>query len=144
MHDRLQAREISVVRVSLYEARIGPLVHIAQCRNLRSRLVGWRQLEPSPIYRGGLAEQMPFGEKIADATIDECRSRRIGDIAQCIRSIFRVVRKPRIGWGSNVAGGVVAAQRVPARPAVSAPSVRCRLSSCPVLAPRPPIRFLRS
>ena len=38
MHDRLQAREISVVPIGLHEARIGPLVHIAQCRHLKSRL----------------------------------------------------------------------------------------------------------
>src|SRR5260370_7081760 len=138
MHDRLQAREISVVRVSLYEARIGPLVHIAQCRNLRSRLVGWRQLEPSPIYRGGLAEQMPFGEKIADATIDECRSRRIGDIAQCIRPIFRVVRKPRIGWGSNGAGGESGEQRTPAGPPPAAAALASHPSPATPHAPLPP------
>src|SRR6202011_1330468 len=71
MHDRLQAREISVVSVGLDEACIGPLVDIAQCRHLKPRPVAWRQLEPSLIYRGGLAEQMPSGEKIADAAIDE-------------------------------------------------------------------------
>src|SRR6266446_3117325 len=71
MHDRLQAREISVVPVGLDEAWIGPLVHIAQCRHLKPRLVAWRQLEPSLIYRGGLAEQISLGEKIADAAIDE-------------------------------------------------------------------------
>src|ERR1700730_14783585 len=71
MHDRLQAREISVVPVGLHEGRIGPLVHIAQCRHLNSRLIVWRQLEPSLIHRRGLAEQMPLGEKTADAAIDE-------------------------------------------------------------------------
>ena len=71
VHDRLQAREISVVHIGLHEGRIGPLVHIAQCRHLNSRLIVWRQLEPSLIYRGRLAEQMPLGEKTADAAIDE-------------------------------------------------------------------------
>ena len=47
VHDRLQAREISVVAVGLHEARIGPLVHVAQCRHSNSRLVVWRELEPS-------------------------------------------------------------------------------------------------
>ena len=70
MHDRLQARKISVVRVSLHEARIGPLVHIAQRRHLKSPLIAWRQLEPSLIYRGRLAEHTPLGEKIADTEID--------------------------------------------------------------------------
>src|SRR6202023_3626440 len=65
VHDRLQAREISVVRIGLHEGRIGPLVHIAKCRHLNSRLVARRQLDPSLIYRGGLAEHMPLVEKVA-------------------------------------------------------------------------------
>ena len=71
MDDRLQAREIPVVPIGLDEARIGTFVHIAQCRHLKSPLIAWRQLDPPLIYCGGLAEQMSFGEKIADAAIDE-------------------------------------------------------------------------
>src|SRR5438552_12008275 len=71
MHDLLQAREISVMSVGLHKGRIGPLVHIAQSRHLNSRLVIWRQLQPSRIHRGGLAEQMPSNEKSADAAVDE-------------------------------------------------------------------------
>src|SRR6267142_647310 len=71
VHDRLQTREVSIMPVGLHERRIGPLVHIAQCRDLNSRLIVWRQLEPSRIHRGGLAEQMSLAEKTADAAIDE-------------------------------------------------------------------------
>src|ERR1700756_2384513 len=134
MHDRLQAREISVVRVSLHEAQVQALVHIAQCRYLESPLIVWRQLQPSLIYRGRLAEQMPFGEKIADAAIDKCRSGRIGDIAQWIGPIFRIVRKPRVRRGSDVAGSEVGEQRVLAGPAVAVTGVALRLSAEQVVA----------
>jgi hypothetical protein len=69
--DHLQAREISVMSVSLYKGRIRPLVHIAQRRHLNPRSIVWCELEPSGIHRGGLAKQMPAAEKTADAAIDE-------------------------------------------------------------------------
>src|ERR1700722_14534300 len=47
MHDLFQAREISIMSVGLDEGWIGSLVDTAQCRHLHSRLVVWRQLEPS-------------------------------------------------------------------------------------------------
>src|ERR1700730_18227133 len=56
MHYLFQAREISIVSVGLDEGWIGPLVDIAQGRHLHSRLVVWRQLEPSLIHSGGLAQ----------------------------------------------------------------------------------------
>src|ERR1700726_1013231 len=71
MHDLLQARKISVMRVGLDEGRIRPLVHIAKRRHLNSRLVVRRQLEPSRIDRRGLAEEMSVAEKSADTAIDE-------------------------------------------------------------------------
>ena len=114
------------MHIGLHEGRIGPLVHIAQCRYPNSRLIVWRQLEPSLIDRGGLAEQMPLGEKTADAAIenDSCR---IGDIALCVGPIF--LKKPRIGGGSDVAGGEVGKQRVLAKPAITVTDVALRLAA---------------
>src|SRR6266404_3388998 len=71
MHDLLQAREITIVPVRLHEGRIRPLVNIAQRRHLNSSLVVWRQLAPSLIHRGGVAELVPVGEKGTDTAIDE-------------------------------------------------------------------------
>ena len=58
VHDRLQAREIPIVHIGFHKARVGPLVHIAECGNLNSRLVVGRQLDPPLIHVGGLAEEM--------------------------------------------------------------------------------------
>jgi len=55
MHDRFQAREITIVPVRLHESGIRPLVNITQRRHLNSSLVVWRQLAPSLIHRGGVA-----------------------------------------------------------------------------------------
>ena len=71
MHNLLQAGEVSIMAIGLHEGWIGPLVDIAQCRHLNSRLIVWRQLEPTLVYRGGLAQQMSLLEKSADAAIDE-------------------------------------------------------------------------
>src|SRR5882757_6891659 len=71
MHDRLQAFEISVVPVGLHEVRRGPLIHIAQRRHLKSRLIVWRQRAPVRIYRRRLAERVPLGEKGTDTAVDE-------------------------------------------------------------------------
>ena len=71
MHDFLEAREISIVPVGLDEGGRRTLVDIAQCRHLHSCLIVRRQLEPSRIHGGGLAEQMALVEKSADTAIDE-------------------------------------------------------------------------
>ncbi len=71
MRDLFQAREVSVMPVGLHEGWRRPLVHIAQRRHLHSRLVVWRELEPSLVHGGGLAQQMSLLEKSADAAIDE-------------------------------------------------------------------------
>ena len=71
MHNPLQAREVSVVPISLHEGGIRPLVDVAQCRHLHSRLVVGRELQPSLVHCGGLAQQMSLLEKTADAGIDE-------------------------------------------------------------------------
>src|SRR5258708_34723307 len=62
---------------------------------------------------------MPLTKKSADAAIDECRSLRIGDIAQRVGPIFFVVRKSRVGGGTDIAGGEVGEQRVLAGAAVT-------------------------
>jgi len=54
--------------------------------------------------------------------------------SQCIGPIFRVVRKPRIGRGSDAAGGEVGEQRVLARPAVAVTGVALRLAAKQVVA----------
>ena len=107
MHDLFQAGEVSIMPVSLHERRIGPLVDIAQCRHLHSRLVVGRELQPSLVDGGGLAQQMPLLDKGADAAIDKRRPLRIGGITQCVRPIFLIVRKPRVGRSADVAGGEI-------------------------------------
>jgi len=57
VYDRLQAREISIVHIGFHKARVGPLVHIPECRHLNSGLVVRRQLDPPLINGGGLAEE---------------------------------------------------------------------------------------
>src|SRR5260370_38440988 len=89
---------------------------------------------------------MSVGEKIADTAIDECRSLRIGDIAQCVGPIFLIVRKPRIGRGSNIAGGEVGEQRGLARPAVTVTGVALRRAAeqaVSLLLLRSELRFVR-
>src|SRR5882757_1935522 len=107
MHDLLQAGKISIVPVGLHEGRIRPLVYVAQRRHPHSRLVVWRKRDPSLVDRRRLAEQMPVAEKAADAAVDERRPCRIGDIAERVGPTLRIVWKPRIGRGSDIAGGEV-------------------------------------
>src|SRR6202158_879299 len=71
---------------------------------------------------------------MAGFAIDELGACRIGDIAQCVGQICRVVRKPRIGRGSDVAGGEVGEQRVLAGPAVAVTGVALRLAAEQVVA----------
>ena len=115
--------------VGLHEGWIGPLVNIAQCRHLHSRLGVWRQLEPSLVHRGGLAQQMSLLEKSADTAIDERRPLRIGGITQCVGPVFLVVRKPRVGRSADIAGGEVGEQRVLTRSAVTVTAVALRLAA---------------
>src|SRR6266849_6992214 len=72
---------------------------------------------------------MNVAEKSADTPIDERRSQRIGDIAQCVGPIFAIVRKPRVGGSADIAGGEVSEQRVLARPAVAVTFIASRLAA---------------
>jgi hypothetical protein len=107
MHDLLQASEISIMPVGLHEGRIGPLVHVAKCRHLNSRLVVRRQLEPSRIDCRRLAEQMSVAEKSTDTPIDEGRTHRISDIPQRVGPIFAIVGKSRVGGNADITGSEV-------------------------------------
>src|SRR5258708_39305758 len=71
---------------------------------------------------------MPSNEKRADAAIDERLALRIGDIAQRVGPIFRIVRKPRIGGSSDVAGGEVGKKRGLGPPAVTGAGIALRPS----------------
>src|SRR6266481_4693833 len=77
---------------------------------------------------------MTVAEKSADAPIDERRSQRIGDIAQCVGPIFAIVRKPRVGGSADIAGGEVSEQRVLARPAVAVTFIASRLAAEQIVA----------
>src|ERR1700760_1865237 len=56
-------------------------------------------------------------------------SHRIGDIAQSVRLILFIIRQPRVGWGTDIAGGEVSEQRVFAGPAVTVTFVASCLAS---------------
>ena len=71
MHDRLQVREISIVRIGLDEIRFGPLSTLRSVSAPDSCLLTARQLELIAHSPQRAAEQMFLGEKIADAAIDE-------------------------------------------------------------------------
>src|ERR1700676_5037132 len=71
MHDGFQADEVSVVSIGLNKGGIRPLVHIAQRRHLKARLVAWREPDPSRIHRGRLAEWMALSEETANTAVDE-------------------------------------------------------------------------
>ena len=97
---------------------------LAQRRHPKARLVVGRQPDPSRIDRGGLAQEMAAGEEIANAAVNECGSSGIGGAAPYVGSMLCIVRKPRIGGSSDIAGGEIGEQRILARPtvAVTAPA----------------------
>src|SRR5262249_51624215 len=76
-------------------------------RYSEARLVIRRILDPPRIRDGGLAQWMALGEKAADAAVNEGRSCRIGDIATWVGPTLQVIRKSRIGRGSDIARGEV-------------------------------------
>src|SRR5258708_38296620 len=58
----------------------------------------------------------------------------MGDSAEWVGPIFRVVMKPRIGRGADVAGGEGGEQRVLAGPAVAVTGVASRLAADQIVA----------
>jgi hypothetical protein len=63
----------------------------------------------------------------------------IGDIAQRIRSLLDIVRQPRIGGSSDIAGGEIGEQRILLRPAVTVTDVALRLAAEQVVARTVPV-----
>src|SRR5207248_3743411 len=82
----------------------------------------------------GLAQQVPWLDKGADAAIDKWRALRIGGITQCVRPIFLIVRKPRVGRSADVAGGEIGEWRVFAGTAISVTLVASCLATEQVVA----------
>lgn len=127
MHDQLQAFEIPVVAVGLDEAGIGPLIHIAQGRYLKPRVVVGPQGEPARVDGGGLTELVTTDEEIADPKIDERRAGRVCHIALRIGLTLRIIRKQSVGRGANVARCEISEKRILARSAVAVTIVACAL-----------------
>src|SRR6202158_487298 len=89
---------------------------------------------------------MSVAEESAVTAIDERRPLRIGDVAQCVGPVLLIVRKPRGGWSTDIAGGEGGEQRVFAGPAVTVTLVAFCLAAEQVVALlllRRELRFLR-
>src|SRR6202040_2097576 len=121
VHDRLEALEIAVVTVGLHKSGIRPLVHVAQCRNLKSASVVGTGLSPCRIPPRRLAQRsLPQRlKKATHASVDERGARFIGDIAEGVWLTLYIIREPRVGGSSDIARRKIGEQRILARPAVA-------------------------